>query len=79
MYYATYVRFVDEAALPPGHDFLATQDGDCLALFVRRDRVTERTFEEGCRALRALCGTPDTGAIPRQRDALGMYVHRHAG
>ena len=52
MHLYTYVRFVDEGELPAGHDIMACQDGEHLAVFIRRDRVTERSLEEAWDAAR---------------------------
>ena len=52
MHLYTYVRFVDEGDLPAGHDFMAYQEGEHLAIFIRRDRITERLLEEAWDAAR---------------------------
>lgn len=67
MYAYTYVRFVGEGDLPPGHDFLTAQDGEHVAVFLRRDRICERVLEEAWDAVRE-CSRKALASPIRPRD-----------
>lgn len=77
----TYVRFVDEADLPPGHDWLVAlcdRDRTCdhLAVFIDRTKVTPRNLEDAWDAVREVAQGAGLNAptLPRQQVSGLPYI-----
>lgn len=68
MHLYTYVRFVDAGELPTGKDFMACLDGEHLAIFLRRDRISERMLEKAWDAVREASQQAGLVAPIRPRD-----------
>lgn len=50
------IRFVDDTALPDGHDFVLVQAPMGTAIFYRESAVTPRVLEESWAAYRSMRG-----------------------
>lgn len=48
------IRFVDDAALPEGHDFVLVQTPTGAAIFYRESAITPRVLEESWAAYRSM-------------------------
>lgn len=59
------VRFVDDDALPEGHDFVFVTVGERQVGFLRRSAVTEELITEAWAALRACYEPVPAPAPPR--------------
>lgn len=53
------VRFIDDDALPAGHDFVMVRTDEDTMFFVKRTKVTPRVLEQAWAAFRALPGVPE--------------------
>lgn len=75
------IEFVDDDALPDGHDFMLVTNGSDALIFYRRSEVTPANLEDSWAAYRALRakGTPPGTAEPDAAERhLGLVDSRPA-